>query len=163
MPLVSLLDPNIIIRRGGKGLREIEYLHIGYILPRLTPFVLNPGQPWTGPIFAREMGEDGCYYLCQPLYGRWTKVLLSTARELDGNFWLHLSVSMWAGNDHKRNELPPWEKMVEIKRLFLGDDTTCQMIIPPTDQHRSILEVHHIWLCLTQDVTPDFTWGGPTI
>lgn len=86
-------------------------------------------------------------------------VMISGRTEADGRRWVHVSAS------HK-NRTPTWEKMCEVKRLFLGDRRALQ--IHPSEGEYVNLHPYclHLWCCLDDDGLPDFrvaTEGGPQV
>jgi len=84
-------------------------------------------------------------------------VILSGAREEDGKRWLHLSVS-------RRERLPNWEDLKLVKEVFLGAESTALMVFAPKSQWISIHPfVHHLWVAVDGNVTPDFSCGAGSI
>jgi len=87
-------------------------------------------------------------------------VFLVTERvEVDGKHWLHASVSR---RDH---HMPPYEDLIELKRLCIGEHRMALQVFPPAEQHvnwagKRGIEVLHLWCCLDGDVVPDFRIGG---
>jgi hypothetical protein len=55
------------------------------------------------------------------------RVILMVEKHDDGN-WRHLSVSM-------ESNLPSWDDLHEVKRIFFGDDAFVVQIIPPESQY----------------------------
>ena len=84
------------------------------------------------------------------------RVILSGDREEDGRRWLHLSTSF---QDH----IPTWEELRDAKELFLGDRTALQ-VLPRKEKYVNVHpHVLHLWVCLDEEVVPDFTRGSGTI
>jgi len=79
--------------------------------------------------------------------------ILTCIKELDGRFWLHLSMS------HGRR-VPLWEEIVLMKELFLGDREAYQ-VIPPRERYVNLhpRTLHLFALLDGQAVLPDFTHG----
>lgn len=77
-------------------------------------------------------------------------VLISGCTESDGRRWIHVSAS-------HRNRPPTWEKMCEVKRLFIGPDRRAIQIHPPESEY---VNLHpyclHLWACIDDDGLPDF-------
>lgn len=77
-------------------------------------------------------------------------VIASTAIERDGREWLHLSVS-------RKGRLPSWDDMKFVKDTFAGEDALALQVFPPKAEFVNINPfVLHLWVCLTERVTPDF-------
>jgi hypothetical protein len=83
--------------------------------------------------------------------------IVSAAIEDDGKAWLHVSISY-------KDRLPSWEKLREIKDIFVGKDRTALQVLPKESKY---VNMHpyclHLWCCLDGDVVPDFTRGGKGI
>ena len=100
------------------------------------------GYAWTGP-------------------GRHLRVIESTAVELDGHNWHHVSVS-------RTDRDPTWAELREVKELFVGPDREAYVVLPPASRYVN-LHAHalHLWArCDEADdgaVLPDFTRGGGSI
>ena len=108
-------------------------------------------------ITIKEQREDG-------FAGSWKHLLFicSLAVELDGQTWLHASVS------RKDCNMPTYSDLMDLKRLCIGDHRTALQVFPPREKHINVagqygVEVLHLWCCLSRNVTPDFTRGGKTI
>ena len=80
-------------------------------------------------------------------------VLVSADIELDGRPWLHASVS-------RRDRLPSWEDLNEVKDIFVGKDRKAVQVLPPEVEK---VNVHpfclHLFSCLSEALLPDFTRG----
>lgn len=67
--------------------------------------------------------------------------------------WLHCSTA-------RRDRLPTWPELVEIRDLFLGRNTTALQVIPSREEY---VNVHpnclHLWVPVGRRITPDFTQG----
>lgn len=84
-------------------------------------------------------------------------LVLMSVGEHDGKFWLHVSFS-------RKNSLPAYADMAEVKELFIGADKTALQVFPARDKHVNIHpHTLHLWHCLDGDVTPDFTKGTGSI
>jgi hypothetical protein len=90
--------------------------------------------------------EDGAAYknrtgLC---------VMISCCVESDGKNWVHLSVS-------KKKAEPTWYELVQVKELFLGEDSLAIQVLPPRSEwvndHSHCL---HLYECLDDRPIPDF-------
>jgi hypothetical protein len=100
----------------------------------------------------RESTMNGATY--QSVGGQ--RVILSGDREEDGHRWLHLSTSF-------PDRLPTWEELRDTKDLFLGNRTALQ-VLPKKEKYVNVHPyVLHLWVCLDEDVVPDFTRGAGTI
>ena len=84
--------------------------------------------------------------------------IVSAALELDNRRWLHVSVS-------RRNSLPNYKEVKEVKKLFVGKDRLAIQIFPRENQHVNLhLYVLHLFACLEEDCPlPDFTHGTGSI
>lgn len=89
--------------------------------------------------------------------GKWTTpgsmtIIASLMWELDNRMWLHVSCA-------RRSRLPSWEELSHVKAGIIGDRTALQ-VFPTKDKY---VNEHpfclHLWCCLTDEVTPDFTRG----
>ena len=85
-------------------------------------------------------------------------VLCSSSRESDGRHWLHVSFS-------RKDRIPDYEDLKEVKSIFIGDDRTAYQIFPSINKH---INVHphclHLWaLADGSALTPDFTRGNGVI
>ncbi len=84
-------------------------------------------------------------------------VIASIAKEQDGKYWMHLSMS------HKRR-VPTYEELVYLKRHWAGDERKCIMVLPEKSKH---INIHpnclHLFCCLDGDPLPDFTQGHASI
>jgi len=65
-------------------------------------------------------------------------VILSGAREADGNRWLHVSAS-------RPSRLPSWEDLRLVKDAFIGPDRYACQVFPPQDKYVNIGPVLHLW------------------
>lgn len=78
------------------------------------------------------------------------RVIASVNLQKDNKTWLHVSMTRHA-------ELPSYEDMVKVKRLFIGDHVTAYQVFPPADRHVNHHEYClHLWHCVDGPVTPDF-------
>ena len=97
--------------------------------------------------------EDGASYRS----GDGLVVIISGAVELDGRRWIHLSVS-------RRDSLPDWSDLREVKNLFLGREALAVQVLPPESRYINIHPfVLHLWRCLDGEPVPDFARGGTSI
>ena len=84
-------------------------------------------------------------------------LLVSGAEEEDGKRWLHLSVS-------RRDRLPSWPELREVKNLFLGREVMAVQVLPIESKYVNIHpNVLHLWRCVDADPCPDFTHGTGAI
>lgn len=113
--------------------------------------------PWSAPVVlppAWELVErdhlGGAKYQAR---SRGLVAIISCSRELDGQFWLHLSVS-------HRNRVPTWDELRWCKEIFLGDREAYQ-VMPPQSRYVNIMPtVLHMFALLDgAAVLPDFTQG----
>ncbi len=80
-------------------------------------------------------------------------VITSIDNELDGKFWLHVSVS-------RKSRLPSWEDLRYVKDEFIGKDKKAMQVLPPQAEYVNIHDyVLHLWHCIDGDPLPDFTRG----
>jgi hypothetical protein len=103
-----------------------------------------------------EEREDGAAYEHDAISGK-KVVILSITEEADGKEWMHASIS-------RRNRLPDYNDLVELKNIFIGPHRKAVQIFPPMLEH---VDIHkfclHLWACLGADPLPDFTRGGKSI
>ena len=80
-------------------------------------------------------------------------VIVSINRELDEKLWLHVSFSY-------PDRLPPYEKLIQIKNIFIGPDKKAIQVFPQEKEHVNLMEFClHLWHCIDGDSLPDFAWG----
>lgn len=85
------------------------------------------------------------------------RIIVSVARELDGNVWAHVSASL-------ATALPGWVIMKRLKRDVLGEEACAVLVMPPASKHVDIHTfVHHLWGRLDGPTVPDFTHGTGSI
>lgn len=74
--------------------------------------------------------------------GRKLLVLSSFDTDVDGNDWLHVSLSL-------PNKLPSWQDVKLVKRLFFGAEETAWQCIAPdsqwVDQHKYCFHLWALW------------------
>jgi|WetSurMetagenome_2_1015567.scaffolds.fasta_scaffold529384_2 hypothetical protein len=81
-------------------------------------------------------------------------VLVSGGLEQDNRRWLHASMS-------KRQQLPSWSDVREVKDLFIGRDRYAYQVLPPPSHYVNFHpNVLHLWACLDGEPLPDFTRGA---
>ena len=82
------------------------------------------------------------------------QVIWSIAFVLDGQPWVHVSVSHAA-------RVPTWSEMVEAKRAFVGPERWAGQLHPPEgDDYININpRVLHLWAPWESWPLPDFTRG----
>jgi len=84
-------------------------------------------------------------------------VIVSLAEEQDGKRWLHVSCA-------KKNKLPSWDDLKEVKDIFIGPDKLAVQVLPPASRFININPYClHLWMCLDGDPVPDFARGGRSI
>lgn len=84
-------------------------------------------------------------------------VIVSIQKELDGNLWVHLSLS-------RQNRLPTYNDMKFVKDVFIGKDKKAIQVFPESDKHVNLMEnCLHLWHCIDNDPLPDFTHGKNTL
>lgn len=105
--------------------------------------------------FVIEKRIDGEAYLNKTL-GLF--VIVSIAKEDDGNVWVHLSVS-------RKSRIPTYDDLKLVKKLFMGDACHAYQCFVPSKEHINIHEfVLHLWA--RQDgkpALPDFSHGSGSI
>ena len=111
-------------------------------LPRVIGADWQEMPPWRGLLWFLRRG---------------LKVMISCSEELDGNKWLHVSLS-------RENMIPTYDDIQLVKTQFIGADKTALQVFPPAAKHINLNpHVLHLWCCLDRDVTPDFTRGGESL
>lgn len=84
-------------------------------------------------------------------------IMLSGCTEADDKRWMHLSVS-------REDRIPNWDDIVYVKETFFGKDSEGIVKLAPRSQWVNLMpHCMHVWHCVDQDVTPDFTHGTGTI
>lgn len=127
-------------------------------LPKEWAQIASP-LPNTGIAFAKKT--------VFPSQAKMLFVILTADTELDGRRWLHLSVS--AKRDYftgaaSKSEIPTWEDLLEVKNLIIGEEREAIQKLPKQSEYVNICRFAlHLWHCLDQEVTPDFTRGLGTI
>ena len=84
--------------------------------------------------------------------------ICSEARELDGKWWTHLSMSK------KGNNKLTYSEMKYIKNKVLGKGRTAIQVFPSEEKHVDYtgqfgVHVLHLWSCEDMSFLPDFTRG----
>lgn len=68
--------------------------------------------------------------------------VIGTVGEHSGRWWLHVSVS-------RRNYIPSYDDLADVKRVFVGDALQALQIFPKRTEH---VNIHpyclHLWACL---------------
>lgn len=69
--------------------------------------------------------------------------------------WIHIGIS-------RPNKLPNYHDMVEVKRVFIGEEVQAIHLYPKESKH---INIHprclHLWACPDGDGLPDFgKWGS---
>ena len=89
--------------------------------------------------------------------------LVSEAREDDGRWWLHASVS------RRDRRMPTYDDLKTLKELTIGPKRTAIQVFPPAERHIDIgtklprpIEVLHIW-SPEEDFLPDFASDGKSL
>jgi hypothetical protein len=94
----------------------------------------------------RELGLDGGAYKSR----NGLAVIISCCIEEDGKNWVHLSVS-------RKNSMPTWGELVDIKEIFLGKNAVAIQVLPPRSEW---VNIHpfclHLYQCLDDRPIPDF-------
>jgi len=94
-----------------------------------------------------EAKDDGAFYFSPAL------TVLLTVEVIDGKLWLHVSAR------GRRPNLPSWDDMAGVKRLFIGRERKAIMVLPPEAEHVNIdPNVLHWFSPLEGDPLPDFRW-----
>ena len=90
-------------------------------------------------------------------------ILCSEAKEDDGKWWRHASVS------RRDRTMPTYDDTKTLKRICMPDLVAYQLFMP-ADKHIDLagkgnrpVEVLHLWACLDGPVTPDFSSGTGSI
>jgi hypothetical protein len=95
----------------------------------------------------RDGLDGGQYY--QPSMG--LAVILSGAREADGQRWLHVSCS-------KASRLPSWEELRLVKDTFIGPDRYAVQVLPPRSRYVNIGKfVLHLFSPIDGYPLPEFS------
>lgn len=131
--------------------RHIEATGVQAMGPEVFDYIPHPDTlPWGWKVALTL--DDGAQF--KHRHGLF--VIMSGQVE-DGKRWLHLSMS-------RKDRVPDYDEMCEIKRLFLGDDRLALQLFVPKDRHISLHPYClHLWSCLDGDPIPDFAHGGRTI
>ena len=80
-------------------------------------------------------------------------VITSLQKELDNNFWIHVSLS-------RKNKLPSYNDVKLVKNTFIGKDKKAIQIFPEEENHVNLMPYClHLWHCVDKDPLPDFTHG----
>jgi hypothetical protein len=80
------------------------------------------------------------------------RVLFSADNCIADAPWLHVSIS-------RQDRIPNYDEMVEVKKVFIGDDRQAIQVFPLKSKH---VNIHpnclHLWCCLSEqgDGLPDF-------
>lgn len=78
------------------------------------------------------------------------KVLVDCSTFWDKTRWVHVTCS-------RRNKMPTYEELVEVKAVFIGPDRQAIQCFPKKEKH---INIHpfclHLWCCLDGDGLPDF-------
>jgi hypothetical protein len=128
-----------------------ESRRVAFNWPEFLPHVLPAGWKLITGGTAEDYGASFVHR------GIAFSVIISCARELDERRWIHLSVA-------SPYQLPSWEKLCEIRDLFLGTQRKALLILAPAAEHVNIhLHCLHLWHCLDGDGLPDFTGGTNSI
>lgn len=87
--------------------------------------------------------------------------IVSEAKEDDGKWWRHVSVS------RRDQEMPTYEDLKILHRITMANLTAYQLFVPEDkhiDFHRKGgVQVLHLWACVDGPVTPDFSSGTGSI
>jgi hypothetical protein len=83
------------------------------------------------------------------------RLIQSSATELDGHEWSHVSVS-------QRGRMPTWEQVRDVFWLIHPGEYG-YIVIAPSEKHVNIANVAHAWCRLDGPALPDFTRGLGTI
>lgn len=120
----------------------MEIKQIGYLnrlnekLSILSPF-------WS----VQERKADGVHI--QHVSG--LSVIASVAKEDDGKYWLHVSMSYI-------NKMPSYKELVQIKELLIGVEEYAIMIFPTKQYHVNLLPTClHLFHCLEGYPLPEFS------
>ena len=100
-----------------------------------------------------EHGQDGYRARYHDLL-----FICSEAKENDGRWWRHASVS------RRDRQMPTYEDLKTLKAICIGEKYTAYQLFVPPDSHIDIggprgVQVLHLWACLDGQVTPDFSGG----
>lgn len=87
------------------------------------------------------------------------KVIRSACLELDGNFWLHVSISKWKTGKNLPEKSITFAELKWLKDTFIGKDKIAIQVFPVESNFVDILNVYHLWHCITGNPVPDFTQG----
>lgn len=117
----------------------------------------SPGRP--SDLFEEVMMlPDGSYAARY----RGLLILVSEARENDGRWWTHVSVS------RKDRKMPTYDNLMTAKAMTLGPDRTAIQLFMPDSEHIDIagkmprpVQVLHLWSCADDFPLPDFSHAGP--
>lgn len=102
-----------------------------------------------------ERSETGRWYRCtrsgKGFNSKQLTVAATYALESDGRLWYHVSAAVVG-----MKELPDYDDMKWVKRIFIGDDRWAAQYAPPKEQWVNVSETLHWWHCLEENPFPDF-------
>lgn len=116
----------------------------------------------TPPHWKKEMKtNDGVEWVILDKKKKPVLLVVATGILKEGKKWLHLSIS-------RRNGMPSWEELKEIKGYVVGTDKHAYMVLSPEKETDSNAKLFHLYACLDSEnedgrVLPDFTNGLPWI
>ena len=103
-----------------------------------------------------EERQDG--FMCVgPIYKHNYSVISSMHKEQDNKLWHHVSVSSaW--------KIPDYDVMKFIKHNFMDNNKDAFEVHAKRSNHVNIdSNCRHLWMCLDEEVFPDFTNGSGSI
>jgi len=84
-------------------------------------------------------------------------VLIDNTKKSDGKHSVHVSFS-------RKDRLPNYEEITEVKRLFVGKNNKAIMVFPEEKNHVNINPYClHLWCCVDGDGLPEFSSHIPGI
>jgi hypothetical protein len=140
--------------------------HLGKTKPVAIPRLGDlPGMEFNPAQIIKKRGlpkgwkiiEERADGICWRNQSKGLQVIMSCAKEEDGKWWIHISLS-------RRNRMPSYEDLYLIRKLFVSKEDCAYQVFPPEGEH---INIHpyclHLWVCPGERVTPDFTRGSGMI
>lgn len=100
-----------------------------------------------------DAGDDVAWYAA--ITGLVVILTVECIPEMDARRWMHVSMS-------RKDRLPSYDEMCEVKELFVGRDRKAFQIFPAAEHHVNIAQhCLHLWCAVDgDDGFPEFGAGG---
>ena len=119
---------------GEKATYDVDTLHT------LTGF--DAPRDWSLVEWKRD--DLGLYFMhWVRIFGKKLSVIETADYKSDGRLWHHVSVAT-----PKKNVLPSWQDVAEIRKLFIGEERESYIIFPTKERYVNIYDVIHLYCCL---------------